>query len=254
MIPSMIRQLSIAAPAYNESENARPVLDEWCSYLREKSSLDSFEIVICNDGSEDETGEILRELADATPQLIVVDHARNRGAAVALSTAIAHTTRPWVLLMDLDGQFPIAHFAALEAKQAELGCEAVLGARTRKLDSAFARLGSSASGWLCNRFHGTSYRDFNSAFKLVDGDLLRGLVLEAKGLNYSTEITSKILESGAVMAEVAVEARARARGRSSRKAVRGAIDRFLLVAHIGLRQLMLRLGILERPEREGAGR
>jgi hypothetical protein len=89
-------------------------------------------------------------------------------------------------------------------------------------------------------------RDFNSAFKLVWGPTLRGLGLEAKGMNYSTEVTSRLLERGIVPVEVAIEHRPRMAGTSHMKLLRGALHRFLFVCYVALRQLLLRLGILTR--------
>jgi hypothetical protein len=124
---------------------------------------------------------------------------------------------------------------------------AAIGIRQKK-DVAFAQFGSWASGLVCNLVHGSRLRDFNSAFKLVWGPTLRGLGLEAKGMNYSTEVTSRLLERGIVPAEVTIEHRPRMTGTSSMKLVRGAAHRFLFVTYIALRQLLLRLGILTRPK------
>src|SRR6202000_79751 len=110
------------------------------------------------------------------------------------------------------------------------------------------RFGTRASGALCNWAHGSRVKDFNSAFKLVSGPVLRGLGLEAKGMNYSTEVTSRLLECGIVPVEVAIEHRPRTTGVSSMKLMGGALHRFLFVAYIALRQLILSLGILMRPQ------
>ena len=109
------------------------------------------------------------------------------------------------------------------------------------------RFGSWASSCLCNLVHGTRLADFNSAFQLVWGPALRKLDLEVKGLNYSTEMTSRLLERRIVPVAVAIEHRPRVTGTSSMKLVRGALHRFLFVAYIAMRQLLLRLGVLRRP-------
>ena len=126
------------------------------------------------------------------------------------------------------------------------GAVAAIGIRQKK-DIPFAQFGSWASGLVCNLVHGTHVRDFNSAFKLVWGPRLRTLGLEAKGMNYSTEVTSRLLECGIVPVEVRIEHRPRMTGVSSMKLIRGAAHRFLFVAYIALRQILLRFGILSRP-------
>jgi dolichol-phosphate mannosyltransferase len=149
-----------------------------------------------------------------------------------------------VLLIDSDGQFPIHNLTDMLGA---LGTHrAAIGIRQKK-DIPFAQFGSWASGIVCNLVHGSRMRDFNSAFKLVWGPTLRKLGLEARGMNYSTEVTSRLLECGVAPVEVVIEHRPRMTGVSSMKLVRGAAHRFLFVLYIALRQLLLRLGILTRP-------
>jgi len=237
--------LSIAAPAYNEQDGITHLLDGWLQHLRGCALLERFEIVVCNDGSRDRTGALLDAKAKEAPEVRPVHLARNRGAAVALSAAIRQTRGDWVLLIDSDGQFPIANLEKLVAAVERHGTPGAMGMRVTKQDSLFARFGSWSSGAVCNWFHGSRYRDFNSALKLVDGRVLRSLHLEARGLNYSTEITSKLLERGVRLAEVEVDHLPRVGGASSRKALRGAFERLLFVLYIGLRQLLFRLRVLE---------
>ncbi len=238
-------RLSVAAPAYNEAEGIAAMVMDWHGFLAAQTLAD-FEIVICNDGSRDETGAILDRLALAYPRLKPIHFSANQGAAAALNAAIAATKGDWVLLLDSDGQFPIHNLPDMMAALRQSGACAAIGIRQKK-DAAFARFGSWSSGVLCNWAHGSRLKDFNSAFKLVSGPVLRGLGLEAKGMNYSTEVTSRLLECGIVPVEVAIEHRPRTTGVSSMKLVRGARDRFLFVLYIMLRQALLALGILTRP-------
>ena len=239
-----VRSLSIAAPAYNEGQGIVPVVQHWLKYLRGRTDLDSFEIVICNDGSRDDTAKKLESIACSDDRLIVIEHGVNQGAGAAVATAIAGTTSEWVLLIDSDGQFAIENFDVLLQGVRASGAPAAIGVRTKKLDSAFARFGSWSSGLLCNYFHGTNYRDFNSACKLVKGDLLRSLRLECKGLNYSTDVTSKLAERGVKIAEVEIVHLPRVAGTSSLRKFRGARDRFLFVLYLGFRQFLIRMRIL----------
>jgi glycosyltransferase involved in cell wall biosynthesis len=240
-------RLSVAAPAYNEAEGIEAVIAEWHGFLAAAPEVAEFEIVICNDGSKDRTGDILDRLTLSYPQLVPVHFQKNQGAAAALTAAIAATKGDWVLLMDSDGQFPVQALPDIVAALRRSESRAAIGIRQKK-DVPFARFGSWASGCICNLVHGTRLADFNSAFKLVWGPTLRKLGLEAKGMNYSTEVTSRLLECGIVPVEVAIEHRPRVTGVSSMKLVRGAMHRFLFVTYIALRQLLLKLGILMRPQ------
>jgi len=240
-------RLSVAAPAYNEADGIEAVIAEWHAFLVAQSAVAEFEIVICNDGSKDATGDMLDRLTLSYPQLRPLHFVTNQGAAAALNAAIAATKGDWVLLMDSDGQFAIQNLPDMLTALSRSGGQAAIGIRQKK-DAAFAQFGSWASGLACNLVHGSRLRDFNSAFKLVWGPALRGLGLEAKGMNYSTEVTSRLLERGIVPVEVDIAHRPRATGVSSMKLVRGAAHRFLFVLYIALRQLLLRLNILVRPQ------
>ena len=242
----MLPDISIAAPAYNESQNISQLVETWIQFLKARFKPGDFEIVVCDDGSKDNTWEILSELARANPSVKPCRHPVNQGAAVAVRTAIRHTTKTWVLLLDSDGQYPIDNLDLFMKEEERTHVPAYIGYRERKADSAFARFGSWISGVACNLFHGTRYRDFNCALKLVDGKLLRDLDLEAKGLNYSTEISSKILERGVAMKEIEVLHQARKAGRSSRTLLRGSLHRFLFVTYIGCRQFLLKVELLQR--------
>ena len=237
--------LSVAVPAWNESAGLVEVVHTWQNYLRSVPAVADFEIVICNDGSTDETGAILNQLATADTRVRAVHHSKNQGAAAALTTAIQNTIYPWVLLIDADGQYGIDNLGRFLEALAQTDQKAAIGVRVSKHDSVFARFGSWLSGSLCNLFHGTRYRDFNCALKLVDGGVLRSLTLEAKGLNYSGEISSKLLERGIPLVEVEVDHRERTSGRSSAQNFKAASHRLMFVFYIGVRQFLLRRQVLQ---------
>jgi dolichol-phosphate mannosyltransferase len=241
-----VTSLSIAAPAYNEGESIASIVSTWSEYLSQMENLKDFEIVLCNDGSKDDTGAILSEMSRKDPHIKPLSFTVNQGAAAALSHAIHNTRHPWVLLLDSDGQYEIENIVKLIAEvENHQDSKAVIGVRTHKHDSAFTQFGSSMSGWLCNLFHDTHYRDFNCALKLVDGEILRSLTLEAKGLNYSGEVSSKLIERGIVFREVEVEHKKRVAGRSSSQNLKAAWHRLLFVMYLGFRQFLLHQKVLQ---------
>lgn len=242
-----LKTVSVAAPAYNEAEGISAVIESWYRFLKNDRELTDFEIVICNDGSKDGTGKILRNFSAEYPEIKVIEHEKNKGAAAALYTAIRNTSLDWVLLLDTDGQFPAENLENFRKAMKESDSFSFLGARAKKQDSLFARFGTWSSGWVCNFFLGTKYKDFNCACKLIDGRILRRLNLEAKGLNYSTDITSKLVEAGFPPEQVEVQHYKRIKGKSSRTLIRGTFHRFLFVGYIIYRRILFSLGVLQKP-------
>src|SRR5690349_8059314 len=69
-----LMRLSIACPAYNEAAGIREVVEHWMEFLPTIPDLADFEVVVCNDGSRDDTGAILDALALRYPSLKPVHH------------------------------------------------------------------------------------------------------------------------------------------------------------------------------------
>lgn len=240
--------ISIAAPAYNEAAGIERFVRDWQEALRALPGLDLAEIVVCNDGSRDATGPLLETLARECPALSPVHHDTNRGAGRAMASAIAKTRAAWVLLLDADGQFPPACLNAFEAALAvRPDAHALLGERRRKHDSRFARAGAWLTTATLNALYGTRYRDLSSACQLVRGDLLRALPLEAKGLNYSVEISARLLEAGIRPVPVPIEHRGREGGRSARRLLESTFDRAAFVAYFAVRRALLAAGVITAP-------
>jgi glycosyltransferase involved in cell wall biosynthesis len=226
------------------------VVRRWIEYLQNSPQVQAFEVIVCNDGSRDETGRILDCLMLEFPTLRPVHHAVNKGAAAALTTAITHSSGEWVLLLDADGQFPIENLPRLWQAVVQADADVAIGYRTKKEDTFFARFGSWASGALCGCIYGRRLKDFNSALKLVRGPLLRALILEAKSLNYSTEISGKLLELGQAVNIVETEAIhvPRHAGQSSRTLIHSAWHRFLFVCYLALRRFLQSQKVLQAPQ------
>jgi glycosyltransferase involved in cell wall biosynthesis len=240
-----LRSIAIAAPAFNEAAGIERFVRSWQDALRAGTPRALGEIVVCNDGSHDATGRLLDALTRECPALRPVHHGRNRGAGRAMATAIAHTRAEWVLLLDADGQFPPTCLDAFEAALAERpGARALLGERQRKQDSVYAQTGARLTTAVLNALYGTRYRDLSSACQLVRGDILRALPLDAQGLNYSVEISARLLEAGIRPVAVPIEHRGRAGGRSSRTLLRSTFQRAAFVGYFALRRALLGAGVI----------
>jgi dolichol-phosphate mannosyltransferase len=236
--------VSVAAPAYNEAATIAATLAQWRAYLDRHPAIGAWEIVVCDDGSTDATAAILADLRSRCRRVVNIRFDRNRGAGAAIAAAIAQTQFDWVVLLDSDGQFPIANLDRFLPRMLAGGCAAFSGARIRKADQLPYRWGSAASGVVSNLLLGTRYRDFNSIFKVVRGPLLRSLRLESGGMNCSTEITAAVVELGHTWVEVPIDHIERAGGQRGWQFWRAACDRALFVGYLGYRRWLLGRGVL----------
>lgn len=96
--------LSIVVPSYNEEE----VLTEF--HKRVSEVLDSIpidaEIIYVNDGSNDNSLTIMRNLRESDPRIAIVDLSRNFGKEIAMTAGLDHATGDAVVIIDADLQHP----------------------------------------------------------------------------------------------------------------------------------------------------
>ena len=100
----MAETLSIAVMAYNEGHTLESVVRE---ILEEMIACDQgVEIVIVNDGSEDETEATADRLASEIPQVRAVHHPENQGLGEVYRTGFSEARGEWLTFMPGDGQIP----------------------------------------------------------------------------------------------------------------------------------------------------
>ncbi len=96
--------ISIIAPAYNEQETIRDFIDTF-KKIGDFKNLD-YELIIVNDGSKDNTFNILKELKERDKQLRIKNHKTNLGFGAALKTGIEAAKGNIIVTMDSDLTHP----------------------------------------------------------------------------------------------------------------------------------------------------
>ncbi|MDA1232643.1 MAG: glycosyltransferase family 2 protein, partial [Planctomycetota bacterium] len=81
--------VSVVIPAHNEAENLPQLLDEIRTSL---SRMESYEVVVVDDGSSDRTPAVLDEIQSGFPQLRIVRHGSSCGQSTALMTGVDEAT------------------------------------------------------------------------------------------------------------------------------------------------------------------
>ena len=235
-------RLSVAAPCYNEAEGIEAVVSEWDAVLA--TMAQPSEIVLCNDGSTDGTTEVLERLHARFPRLRVVHNANNSGYGRALSCAIAATRGDYIVTIDSDGQFDLTDAFRLLSELESGGYDGVTGWRRRKKDSLVRVLADRSMNLIVRTLFGTRLRDTNCAIKVVKGDLLRALHVEARGYPTPTEICLRLAARGARLGEQDVTHRERAAGMSKLHPFRTAWSFLRFLLYLRCKLQLYRAGIL----------
>jgi dolichol-phosphate mannosyltransferase len=163
-VPNPPPELVLVVPVYNEQDAIVPVLEEWRAELRKTVGAGRTQILVIDDGSQDETPARLAALD--WPELRVHRHA-NRGHGQSCLVGYLEAERigaPWVFQIDSDGQCDPAGFAAVWARRND--AVAVYGRRTSRDDGAARRLISGVLRLSLKLARGTRLNDTNVPFRL----------------------------------------------------------------------------------------
>ncbi len=202
-------ELSVVVPVYNEEANVEPLIGEINGVLRHLGK--SYEVVVVDDGSEDQTFAALSKLYREQPTMKVVRLKRNFGQTAALAAGLAYARGEIVILMDGDGQNDPADIPALLAKLAE-GNDLVAGWRFKRRDPFLRRrLPSMVANRLISWTTRVKLHDYGCTLKAMRKDIAKNLKLYGEMHRFIPAIAH---ERGARIAELKVNHRPRLRGQS----------------------------------------
>ncbi len=202
-------ELSVIIPVYNEEGNLLP-LQEALRQAMEATGR-SYEIIYCDDGSQDGSLSVLKNIAQSHPGVRVVVLRRNFGQTAAIAAGIDQARGNAVILMDADLQNDPRDIPRLLDKLDE-GYDIVSGWRKHRQDPLFTkRLPSRIANWIIARITGVPIHDHGCTLKAYRREVLGGIALYGEMHRFLTVLGHWM---GARTAEVEVTHHPRVRGKS----------------------------------------
>ena len=165
--------LSVVVPAYNEAESL-PELAEWIAKVCTSSSID-YELIVIDDGSTDDTWEVLRLLTAMNGKVKAIRFRRNYGKAAALQTGFEASAGDVVITMDADLQDSPDEIPDLVKMIREDGYHIVSGWKKKRYDPFIKRNTSRLYNFTARKFSGIRLHDFNCGLKAYDGEVVRSI-------------------------------------------------------------------------------
>jgi len=169
-------RLSIVIPAFNEAESIESVVREAVGVF--EPDLESFEIVVVDDGSDDDTAGALAALAAEDQRVRVIRHPRRSGKSAALRTGMIAANGLWAATMDGDGQDDPRSVLAMAAAVDLTGVDEVglvAGCRTNRTDGANRKFASRFANGLRRTLLNDDCPDTACGLKLIVRDLFLAL-------------------------------------------------------------------------------
>ena len=202
-------ELSVVIPLLDEAPNVEALYRELTETLEGWGR--TFEVVLIDDGSIDETFEILSRLHRADPRLRVIQLRRNFGQTAAFAAGFAHARGRLIVTADGDLQNDLRDIPRMVDKLEE-GYDIVCGWRKARQDQwLFRRLPSVLANALISRATGVRLHDTGCSLKIFRGEVVKSLRLYGEMHRFIPAIAS---EQGVRIAEVVVNHRPRRHGRS----------------------------------------
>jgi dolichol-phosphate mannosyltransferase len=143
--------LSIVVPCYNEEAVLRPLYERLVAACA-AAAESSFEIILVNDGSRDNTWGVTVELCERDHRVIGVDLSRNHGHQLALSAGLSMSRGRRVLIIDADLQDPPELLPEM-MRLIDAGADVVYGQRRERVgEGQFKKLSAAGFYRLLQRF------------------------------------------------------------------------------------------------------
>jgi glycosyltransferase involved in cell wall biosynthesis len=202
--------LSVVMPLYNEGAKITSNVDQTLSVLR---MLGSFEMILVDDGSSDNSGDEIKRLSDSYPGEIVSIRIPRSGKGEALRRGAQEARGEFVVFLDADLDLPPEQILFFVAIQRVKKADAVIGSKMHPdstVDYPFIRRVYSLGYFvLVKMLFGLPVRDTQTGLKLVRRDLLVQALekTESRGFTLDLELLVRLVQLGAVMVEAPVVVR-----------------------------------------------
>lgn len=191
----------VILPAYNEATRIQPVLEE----IAEKG----YKMVVVNDGSSDDTLEVIKQCQRKYPKSIYIySHIINRGVGVAMQTgfdAVLKYHPKYIVNMDSDGQHSADDLDNVLRPLISGEAQAVIGVRPLKDMPLSRNFANSIMNLLTRIFYGVSVSDSQTGFRAITIDALEKININARGYLISSEFIREVNDNNIPFAEVPIQ-------------------------------------------------
>ena len=174
--------LSLVIPLFNEEESL-PELYRWICEVGEAQKLD-FEIVFVNDGSNDGSLKVLKDLAAKDTRVKVISFRRNHGKSAGLNVGFAAASGDVVITMDADLQDSPDEIPDLIRMINEEGFDLVSGWKKKRYDPISKTIPTKFYNWTTRRISKINLHDFNCGLKAYRNEVIKSVNVQGEMHRY----------------------------------------------------------------------
>lgn len=201
--------LSVVVPAFNERWRLPPTIIDMVDYLERKDF--AYEIIVVDDGSTDETAEIVKKFERVREQVRLIRLPRNAGKGHAVRTGILNAKGAHIIFADADGSTPISEIDRL-LDAIRNGADVAIGSRALSSDETqvktvwYRKLLGRSFNYVVNVILLPGIADTQCGFKMFTAKAAEFLFTRQKsdGFSFDVEILFIAQRAGLKIAEIPI--------------------------------------------------
>ena len=195
-------KLSIIIPCYNEAGTILSLIEAVKS-----APIKDREIIIVDDGSQDGTLNILKNLKD--PEVHVVFHQINQGKGAALRTGFQEATGDICIVQDADleydpQEFPIVIQPIIDGKADVVFGSRFQSGRPHRVVYFWHRIGNGVLTLLSNLCTDLNLSDMETCYKAFRREVIQSITIRENRFGFEPEVTAKISKMNLRIYEVGI--------------------------------------------------
>jgi glycosyltransferase involved in cell wall biosynthesis len=193
--------ISVFFPCYNDARTIGDLVLEAERQLQQLTP--DYEIIVVNDGSPDDSADVLRALQQRVPCLQVVTHETNRGYGGALRSGFARAAKELVFYTDGDGQYDVRELPVLLMLLTD-DTHFVNGIKMTRQDPAHRVFAGNLHRFLMRWSFWLPVSDVDCDFRLIRRAILDRIDLTSNSGSICVELVKDAQRAGAQFREVSV--------------------------------------------------
>lgn len=201
-------KISLILPVFNEESNLKVLFDQIATVMRRMSY--SWELLFVDDGSSDDSLNIIKELGKTNPEVKFISFLKNCGQSAAFAAGFQYAQGEIIITMDSDLQNDPEDIPNMLAEY-EKGYDMVIGWRAKRQDTFAKRLASRIANKIRNSISQENIQDTGCSLKVMKSSFAKKLPMFT-GMHRFLPTLMKM--HGATVAEMKVNHRQRYSGES----------------------------------------
>ena len=196
-------KVSVVIPCYNEKDTIEKIVEGVCA-----AAIESREIIVVDDGSQDGTQAVLKEKVSKLVDKVIY-HPVNRGKGAALRSGFAAATGDIILVQDADLEYspedyPVLLEPLMSGKADAVFGSRFMGGRPHRVLFFWHMAGNKFLTFLSNMFTNLNLTDMETGYKAFKASLIKSIQIEEDRFGVEPEIIAKLARTGCRIYEVGI--------------------------------------------------